>query len=125
MADHQNLIGAAALDKRLGTTGIVIVRIEDRDDRLLAFPADCLEEFQTVRPVGSGIEYDEAIVGFDDAPMASRLWPTMTSVRLPLRQMGRIAGELLTSDGLHDRPPTPREIVPELIVRNSTVALRL
>jgi DNA-binding LacI/PurR family transcriptional regulator len=48
----------------------------------------------------------------------------MTSVRLPLRQMGRIAGEMLTSDALHDTPSTPREIVPELIVRNSTVALR-
>ena len=62
--------------------------------------------------------------------MVSRLSRTLAvvadhhAVRLPLRQMGRIAGELLTSDGLHDRPPTPREIVPELIVRNSTVALR-
>lgn len=80
--------------------------------------------YLAARERGLIVGADISIVGFDDAPIASRLWPTMTSVRLPLRQMGRIAGEMLTSDTLHYTPSTPREIMPELIVRNSTVALR-
>jgi len=28
------------------------------------------------------------VVGFDDSPMAARLWPPLTSVKLPIRDMG-------------------------------------
>ena len=61
-----------------------------------------------------------SVVGFDDAPIASRLWPTMTSVRLPLRDMGRTAGEKLVPNPMRDKPSVWPEIEPELIVRNST-----
>jgi DNA-binding LacI/PurR family transcriptional regulator len=44
---------------------------------------------------------DLSIVGFDDAPIATRIWPTLTTVRLPIRQMGRTAVQLLVSN--HDR----------------------
>lgn len=63
-----------------------------------------------------------SVVGFDDAPIASRLWPTMTSVRLPLREMGRVAGEKLVPNPMRDKPAVWPEIEPELIVRNSTGA---
>ncbi|KRB41275.1 LacI family transcriptional regulator [Phenylobacterium sp. Root700] len=79
--------------------------------------------YLAARERGLVVGADISIVGFDDAPIAARLWPTMTSVRLPLRQMGRIAGEMLTPSALREAPATPREIVPELIVRNSTAAV--
>ncbi len=79
--------------------------------------------YLAARERGLVVGADISIVGFDDAPIAARLWPTMTSVRLPLRQMGRIAGEMLTPSVLRDAPATSREIVPELIVRNSTAAV--
>lgn len=79
--------------------------------------------YLAARERGLVVGADISIVGFDDAPIAARLWPTMTSVRLPLRQMGRIAGEMLTPGVLREAPATSREIVPELIVRNSTAAV--
>lgn len=79
--------------------------------------------YLAARERGLVVGADISIVGFDDAPIAARLWPTMTSVRLPLRQMGRIAGEMLTPSVLREAPATSREIVPELIVRNSTAAV--
>ena len=36
-----------------------------------------------------------SIVGFDDLPMASRVWPNLTTVRLPIRDKGRMAAEKL------------------------------
>ncbi|HRE29417.1 MAG TPA: hypothetical protein PK954_22445, partial [Anaerolineales bacterium] len=34
---------------------------------------------------------DRDEVGFDDLPMASRVWPNLTTVRLPIRDMGAFA----------------------------------
>ena len=38
---------------------------------------------------------DLSVVGFDDSPLASRLWPALTTVRLPIRDMGRQAAAML------------------------------
>jgi LacI family transcriptional regulator len=69
---------------------------------------------------GLTIPQDLAVVGFDDAPIAARLWPPLTSVRLPLRDMGRLAGEILVPDGQRRKAPA-HDVRPELIVRASTV----
>jgi DNA-binding LacI/PurR family transcriptional regulator len=50
---------------------------------------------------GLRIPEDLSIVGFDDSPIATRIWPTLTTVRLPIVHMGRIATQLLISN--HDR----------------------
>jgi LacI family transcriptional regulator len=69
---------------------------------------------------GLAIPEDLAVVGFDDAPIAARLWPPLTSVRLPLRDMGRLAGEILVPDVQRRKAPA-HDVRPELIVRASTV----
>jgi LacI family transcriptional regulator len=79
--------------------------------------------YLAARERGLNIPQDISVVGFDDAPIASRVWPTMTSVRLPLRDMGRIAGEILVPNVMRDKPKERPEIEPELIVRNSTAKL--
>jgi LacI family transcriptional regulator len=79
--------------------------------------------YLAARERGLNIPQDVSVVGFDDAPIASRVWPTMTSVRLPLRDMGRIAGEILVPNVMRDKPKDRPEIEPELIVRNSTAKL--
>lgn len=44
---------------------------------------------------GLRIPRDLSVFGFDDIPMARRLWPSLTTVRQPSREMGRIAAEQL------------------------------
>lgn len=80
--------------------------------------------YQAVRQAGLRVPEDLSIVGFDDAPIATRIWPTLTTVRLPIQYMGRTAVQLLVSN--HDPasmdPPATTSVMPSLIVRGSTAA---
>jgi LacI family transcriptional regulator len=64
---------------------------------------------------------DLAIVGFDDDPLARMVWPPLTTVRQPLREVGRACVEILVRI-IKGEPVEHRQIVmpPELIVRGST-----
>jgi LacI family transcriptional regulator len=64
------------------------------------------------------IPEDLSIIGFDDFQIASRLWPTLTTVRTPTREIGRIAVERLI--GLDDDERDPKGRLPALVVRDST-----
>jgi len=81
--------------------------------------------YKAARDMGLEIPRDLSVVGYDDSPVASRMWPLLTSVRLPIRDMGRMAAEKL----IHRRSErrTPRddvtEVIPMLIVRESTARL--
>jgi LacI family transcriptional regulator len=46
---------------------------------------------------GLRIPRDLSVFGFDDLPMARQLWPPLTTVYQPSREMGRIATERLLS----------------------------
>ena len=69
-----------------------------------------------------GIPEHLSVVGFDDAPIASRLWPPLTSVLLPIREMGRLAAERLIGDALGRRAVEWPRITPKLVLRDSTSA---
>lgn len=72
---------------------------------------------------GLRIPEDLSVVGFDDSPLASRLWPPLTSVRLPIRDMGRFAAEKLIErglGGLRGGGEESRAVTPRLMVRAST-----
>lgn len=77
--------------------------------------------YQAARRAGLRIPEDLSIVGYDDSPIATRIWPTLTTVRLPIVHMGRIATQLLISN--HDRlamePPAATSVMPSLQVRDS------
>ena len=66
---------------------------------------------------------DVSVVGFDDIQSAAFQNPALTTVRQPLREMGKIAAEtLLVRITEPTKTAYPKEIVvePELIVRAST-----
>ncbi len=44
---------------------------------------------------GLKIPRDLSVAGFDDIPLASQIWPTLTTVRQPLREMAGFATQLL------------------------------
>ncbi len=77
--------------------------------------------YQAARLAGLDVPTDVSIVGFDDAPMAARIWPPMTTVRLPIREMGRAAAKLLIQA---EQAARPISFYPEIVVRQSTAAPR-
>jgi LacI family transcriptional regulator len=73
--------------------------------------------------MGLRIPEDLSVVGFDDAPIASAIWPALTTVPQPYVEMARKAVTLLNMEG--ERPGDPdavaRHLIPHsLIVRDST-----
>jgi len=82
--------------------------------------------YRAAHEQGLTIPKDLSVVGFDDAPIATRLWPPLTTVLLPIREMGRLAAEALMADGedaVTDVQSGPKtRISPTLIVRESTAS---
>jgi LacI family transcriptional regulator len=44
---------------------------------------------------GMKVPHDLSVCGFDDSPLARQLWPALTTVRQPSREMGKIAAQQL------------------------------
>jgi LacI family transcriptional regulator len=76
--------------------------------------------YRAARHLGLRIPDDLSVVGFDDADYALGLDPPLTTVRYPLFPMADTAVELLTALLLDpERPPEPRVLPTEIIVRGS------
>ena len=80
--------------------------------------------YRAAQELGITIPKDLSVVGFDDAPVASRVWPALTSVRLPIQEMGRQAAQrLIDLQRNGDEKHAPIEFHPVLVRRGSTGAL--
>ncbi len=73
-----------------------------------------------LRAAGLSVPGDVALAGFDDIATLRDVYPPLTTVRLPLAQMGEMAASLILSDattGRHRVIPVPGEV----ILRESTI----
>ena len=68
---------------------------------------------------GIRMPQDLSIVGFDNIPSGAMVWPGLTTVAQPMRDMGRDACRYLFESGL-PRRVTNVEYPMELIMREST-----
>ena len=66
---------------------------------------------------GIQIPQQLSVVGYDDSPLASRLWPPLTSVRRDTRDTGRIAAAMLLQP--QDGPRQMASVRPHLVIRDS------
>ncbi len=75
---------------------------------------------RAVDEAGYQVPKDISIIGFDDVPEATYVRPRLTTVRQPLREMGRIAARILMAR-IEDPtlPPEQVELPTELIIRDS------
>lgn len=72
-----------------------------------------------LREAGLRIPEDVSVAGFDDLPFATDTAPALTTVRVPLREAGVLAAQLVT--GRRALPPGGITTLPtELMVRGST-----
>jgi LacI family transcriptional regulator len=75
---------------------------------------------EAIRAHGLQIPQDISIVGFDDIPQASLVYPRLTTVRQPLDEMGRIAAQMLIEQIENpDRPIQHITLPTTLIIRES------
>ncbi|GAA4430625.1 LacI family DNA-binding transcriptional regulator [Georgenia halophila] len=72
-----------------------------------------------LREQGLTVPGEVSVAGFNDITAAQDAWPALTSVRLPLREMGAAALRLATSLQA-DAGPRVRRLGTELVVRAST-----
>jgi LacI family transcriptional regulator len=76
------------------------------------------------RKLGLRLPEQLSVVGFDDAPVATMIWPQLTTIRQPVMAMARAATDLIIEHSPRRRgwpSPVPRRLLEfELILRNST-----
>jgi LacI family transcriptional regulator len=71
-----------------------------------------------MRAAGVRVPEDISVAGFDDIPTLRDVSPTLTTVRLPLEEMGARAAHMALSD--HDGEPRTERIAAEVVLREST-----
>ena len=101
-----------------------ILSAHKRFTALFAFnDISAMGAIRALREVGLQVPVDVSVVGFDDIQSAAYQNPGLTTVRQPLREMGRIAAETLLRRIRRASPDSHgREcmVEPELIVRGTT-----
>jgi LacI family transcriptional regulator, galactose operon repressor len=99
----------------------------DRSEHLTAIVAanDLLAIgcYDTLEARGLRCPEDVSVVGFNDMPFVGHLRPPLTTVRVPQREIGTVAADLLL-ERLADDSQSSREVLlePALVVRGSTAA---
>jgi LacI family transcriptional regulator len=71
----------------------------------------------TAHRLGISVPGQLSVAGFDDTDLASVVWPPLTTIRQPVRDMGYAAADLLLAG---EGEAEQRRLVCELIVRGST-----
>jgi LacI family transcriptional regulator len=79
---------------------------------------------RALKDAGLDVPGDVSVVGFDDIQSAEYATPSLTTVRQPLREMGKRGAQVLLERIADREKDFPEEIVmmPELVVRESTGA---
>lgn len=124
-------LGEAGIEPRLvGTPGLTtddVLRsrigrmLDDPPTAVLAYSdLAALEVIEQARSRGLRVPQQLSVVGFDDDPLASRVSPTLTTVRQDVDAKGEAAGHALLSL-MRGEPAAPvRMLATSLVVRGST-----
>jgi DNA-binding LacI/PurR family transcriptional regulator len=77
---------------------------------------------RALHEAGLRVPDDVSVIGFDDVLSAPFGIPSLTTVRQPLREMGKMGAECLLNRINHPKAPHPQQVMvqPELVIREST-----
>jgi DNA-binding LacI/PurR family transcriptional regulator len=108
--------GALAIDE-LFRRGAAFTAVCSSND-LLALGAH-----QRLVELGIDIPGEISLAGIDDIPMSSRVVPALSTVRIPMRELGR-AGYMVAEQVRAGRRPRRRMLPTEVVLRGSTGPVR-
>ncbi|GGY48765.1 LacI family DNA-binding transcriptional regulator [Parvularcula lutaonensis] len=75
--------------------------------------------------LGVDVPSQLSVAGFDDSEIAERTWPTITTIRQPLEEIGMAAIESLVAAAGGSAQPLRSKTLPfELLIRNSTAPVK-
>jgi len=82
--------------------------------------------YKAIQQAGMRIPEDISVIGFDDIGFSADIHPALTTVRQPLREMGRVGAQMLLDTlRVRDHPPVAMmELRTSLILRDSCAPLR-
>ncbi|CCH28638.1 LacI family DNA-binding transcriptional regulator [Actinosynnema sp. NPDC047251] len=122
---HAPVWECAGSNRSMGRSGArELLSLTPRPTALLCASDElALGALQAVRDLGLRVPADVSVMGFDDVPEAEHAEPPLTTVRQPLAEKGRRAGELALRllDG--GRPGEPTRLPVSLVERASTARL--
>lgn len=75
--------------------------------------------YRVANRLGLSIPGDVSIVGFDDGPLAARLLPSLTTIRLPIRELGRLAANKILHPEVTGGSSMFTPLEPHLVIRDS------
>lgn len=99
--------------------------LQKRPNLPTAFFADndmiALGAMKALQEMGYRIPDDVSIVGFDDLPFSEIAWPALTTLRVPNKEMGRMAVRRLAEmiDGIAVDVVTKTQVCPKIVYRNT------
>lgn len=78
--------------------------------------------YKVAHKIGIAIPQQLSVIGFDDSPIASRIWPPLTTIRLPIRLMSKLAAMQITGANKDNESEGTVTVNAGLIMRDSTHA---
>jgi len=120
--DHR-LVATTTFDHDGGARGVDALLAGDARFTAICCANDLLAlgAMQRLDELGIDVPGEVSVAGFDDIPMAAMTRPGLSTVRLPLREMGRRGFEYADRVLAGQRPP--RQVIPTtVLMRDSTSA---
>jgi DNA-binding LacI/PurR family transcriptional regulator len=103
--------------------GLELLRQRDFTAAFVGNDQMALGFLHACREMGLDVPGDLSVVGFDDIPEAAHFFPPLTTVRQNFVEVGRRAILHLLSELRGDTPLVHEQLIPELVLRESTARL--
>ncbi|WP_433078753.1 LacI family DNA-binding transcriptional regulator [Dactylosporangium sp. CA-052675] len=106
-----------------GTDAVISALLDRADPPTAAVCVNDVVALALIRGLearGLRVPGDLSVVGYDDLPFAAHVRPALTTVARPIRELGRVAAELLLSEDAAGHRHQELVFTPELVIRSTT-----
>ena len=123
LSTDESLVFEADLTQRGGYGAAHVLLSQEQPPTAILASSDlmALGIMSAAQDQGLVVGQDIAVAGFDDIPAAESSYPTLTTIRQPAAQAGRLLGQMLV-DSAYGKPLHQAQVLlpPSLIIRQST-----